>query len=326
MNRITVDNTHFEGMNNAYLFEGDGPTTLVDTGVDVPDTRNQFADALATFDLGFEDLDQVILTHWHADHAGLAGTIQAESDAIVVVHPADAPLVAQDEAATTAMNDLRDRLFEDWGIPEGPRNELLDFLDTEGTFSGTAPDVTDLDPDEQITAGNSTLEPIELPGHTSGLTGFVRETADGRELLSGDALLPVYTPNVGGADIRVENALAKYLDALDRIATGSFDRAWPGHRDPIDDPAARARTIIDHHRERTERVVAALESLEPADPWTVSAELFGDLENIHLLHGPGESYAHLSHLEDHGIVDRSSDGYRLLDPDPAIDSLFPDSP
>lgn len=323
MNRIPLDNTFFEGLNNAYLFDGDGPTTLVDTGVAVPETRTQLEDALSSFGLDVHDLDQIVLTHWHADHAGLAGELQAESGAQVLAHPSDAPLIEQDEDAMAAMEDRRDSLFEEWGIPDEPSAELLAFLENEGSLGGTPPEVTTLDTDDSIPAGAETLEPMHLPGHTSGLMGFIRETEGRRELLSGDALLPVYTPNVGGADIRVEYALERYLGALDRIADASFDRAWPGHRDPMEDPTNRARTIIDHHRERTERVVAALESLEPADPWSVSAELFGDLSNIHILHGPGEAHAHLEHLLAHDVVDHTDEGYVLVAEDPAIETLFP---
>ncbi|MFD1587621.1 MBL fold metallo-hydrolase [Halorientalis brevis] len=324
MKRIQLDNTFFEGQNNAYLFDGDGPTTLVDTGVAVPATRTQLEGALDDEGLSVRDLDQVLLTHWHADHAGLAGDLQAECGATVLAHPADAPLIEQDEEALAAMRDQRDRLFEEWGIPDGPRDELLTFLDGDETISGNPPAVTPLEPGETIAAGSETLEPMHLPGHSSGLTGFVRETADSRDLLSGDALLPEYTPNVGGADIRVERALEKYLGTLDRIATGAFDRAWPGHRHQIQDPTSRARAIIAHHRERTERVLAALDAIGPADPWAVSAELFGDLSTIHILHGPGEAHAHLEHLLAHDVVERSTDGYVRTEPAPAIETLFPE--
>jgi len=63
-----------------------------------------------------------------------------------------------------------------------------------------------------IDAGGVALEAMHLPGHTAGLTGFAfdpREVPDHEsvggadataELFAGDALLPKYTPNVGGAD------------------------------------------------------------------------------------------------------------------------------
>jgi len=132
-------------------------------------------------------------------------------------------------------------------------------------------------------------------------------------VFSGDTLLPVYTPNVGGADVRVDRPLEKYLRALRGMVDADYDRAWPGHRDPIADPTGRAQYIIDHHEERSWRVLDALDRTGPCDTWTVSAELFGELDSIHILHGPGESYAHLEHLEREGTVVREGREYRLAD-------------
>lgn len=42
----------------------------------------------------------------------------------------------------------------------------------------------------------------------------------------------------------------------------------------------------------------------PTDAWTISAELFGDLTGIHVMHSPGEAFAHLDHLESDGCVER----------------------
>jgi glyoxylase-like metal-dependent hydrolase (beta-lactamase superfamily II) len=130
---------------------------------------------------------------------------------------------------------------------------------------------------------------------------------------TGDALLPEYTPNVGGADVRVEKPLEKYLRALRRIADAGYARAWPGHRDPIDDPTGRAEHIVRHHEERAWRVLTALDESGPLDTWAVSAALFGELSGIHILHGPGEAYAHLEHLERAGAVTAEGRSYRIAE-------------
>jgi hydroxyacylglutathione hydrolase len=199
--------------------------------------------------------------------------------------------------------------------------EIRAFFDESDQIVGDPPTVDPFTDGDTFEAGDETLTAMHLPGHTSGLCGFVRETETGRELLSGDAVLPVYTPNVGGADTRVDQPLAAYLDALSAIEAAGFTRAWPGHRDPIDDPGGRAREIIDHHRERTERVVETLRDRGPADAWTVSAALFGDLEGVHIIHGPGEAYAHLEHLCAHDVVTRTDAGYELLDDEPDIAAI-----
>ena len=323
---VTLGNFAFEGLNNCYVLglEPDATTTLVDTGDAYPSTETELREGLAELGIGFADVEAVFLTHWHEDHTGLAGTIQQESGATVHVHEADAPLVSGDEAARAAMRERMESLVAEWGMPRASREELFGFMDG-AEAGGEPPSVTPFAGDETFDLGSVTLDPVHLPGHAAGLAGFEFETGRGTELFSGDALLPYYTPNVGGADVRVEGALAAYLETLTGIVEADYARAWPGHRGAIVDPAGRAADIVAHHRHRTERVVDVLRE-GPADPWTVSAELFGDLSSIHILHGPGESHAHLEHLEAAGVVAGAGQPreYELLESDPDLDALFPD--
>jgi glyoxylase-like metal-dependent hydrolase (beta-lactamase superfamily II) len=306
MERIPLSNAAFEGDNNAYLF-ADGPeTALVDTGDWTETTREQLRTGLDRFGVAFADVDRVFLTHWHADHAGLAGAIQDVGGASVHVHEADAPLVAGEADAWEDLQAEMERCFERWGMPDAERATLRDIL-VDSAVLGSGPDVTPFEDGATFTVDGTRLEAVHAPGHAAGLCVF----EVGSEVLSGDALLPKYTPNVGGADVRVEGALAKYLRTLDAVVAADYDRAWPGHRDPIDDPAGRAGTIIEHHAERAWRVLDALRRRGPCDAWTISADLFGDLEDIHILHGPGEAAAHLEHLADESTVVRDGREYRL---------------
>jgi len=321
---VALGNTIFEGENDSYVLglEPDSTTTLIDTGVATEGARSDLRAGLDRYGLSFADVEQVLLTHYHSDHAGLAGEIQAASGCPVFVHAADAPIVAGDPEALSARADRFRRVTEEWGMPAEKRDPLLSLLQSDEDLAGDPVDVTELGGGETFDLGPVELEAVHLPGHAAGLTGFAFEGDRGPELFSGDALLPYYTPNVGGADVRVEGALAAYLETLVGIVERDYARAWPGHRGPIIDPAGRAADIVAHHRERTGRVLAVLES-GPATPWEVSAELFGSLESIHVLHGPGEAAAHLEHLESAGIVSRSGKAFALETDAPDLDPLFP---
>ena len=336
--RIQLGNTVFEGANDVYLLDGE-TTALVDTGVSLPQVREELADGLADYGRSFADVDAVVLTHWHPDHAGLAGEVQAEGGADVYVHEADAGLVDGTETPLFADRDLQRETFERWGMPAADQERLIDFFDAVSTgLSGDPADVTAFADGDAIEAGGVALEALHLPGHTAGLSGFAfdpRTVPDHdpvagddatEEVFTGDALLPKYTPNVGGADVRVEGALAAYAESLARIVARDFDAAHPGHRQRIDGPSRRAAAILDHHRHRTRRVIEVLDESGPATAWEVSAALFGSLEDIHVLHGPGEAFSHLDHLADAGVVEPDGTAYRLVDPDPDVDALFPTTP
>jgi len=343
MERISLSNHAFEGNNNVYLFDDGTETVLIDSGDRMDSTREHLKERLAAHGVGFADVDRIFLTHWHGDHTGLAGEIQAAGDAEVYVHEYDAPLVEGDDDAWAEMFALQERYFDAWAMPEDKQAVLLERRMGADAL-GTTPTVTTFEDGDVFTFPgrdrDHELRVVHASGHAKGLSLFefdgdgaagdgggteddgaadgATAQSGGREVFSGDALLPVYTPNVGGADVRVERPLEKYLRALRRIVEAGYGRAWPGHRDPIADPADRASFIVHHHEERAWRVLDTLRRLGSADTWTVSAELFGELESIHILHGPGESYAHLEHLERADMVVREEDDdgvwqYRLAD-------------
>lgn len=323
---IGLENTVFEGSNTVYLLgaDGTGPLTLVDAGFDTPDIRDQLAAGMEAAGHAVADVDHILLTHYHGDHAGLAGWVQSESGAEIRIHELDAPVAAPDEAAYRDLRERQEAAFEAWGMPEPKREAVRVVLDEETDLATGSPSIEPIADGETVRAGPHELTAIHLPGHTAGHVGY--HAADGGVLWSGDALLPRYTPNVGGADVRLDGALAAYLESLERIVATAPESAWPGHRDRIDDPVGRAREIIEHHRERTRRVIRVLRERGPANAWAVSHELFGELEDIHILHGPGEASAHLEHLTDRGLVERDGDGtYALASPtdDLNLEGLFP---
>jgi glyoxylase-like metal-dependent hydrolase (beta-lactamase superfamily II) len=297
--RLQLENHEFEGSNSFYLLEGDGEAVLVDTGVSTPDVKRQFEEKLEGCGVGVDEIDHVFLTHWHADHVGLAGYVQEESGASVHIHERDAPIVEQDEEERDAMEEKQREALKDWGMPDGKRETLLAFITSNSTIQGSPPDLQKFDDGDRWEVAGTELEAVHSPGHTAGLASFA---TGNDEIFTGDAVLPVYTPNVGGADVRVERPLERYVETLLRIAERDFDRAYPGHREPIEEPTARALEIVEHHRERSARVVDVLREEGACDAWEMGAHLFGELESIHILHGPGESYAHLEHMERHGVV------------------------
>lgn len=310
MRRISLSNSAFEGDNNVYLFTQGSETVMIDTGDRMKSTRDQLAAKLADHGVGFADIDRVFLTHWHGDHTGQAGAIREQSGAEILIHERDAPLLEGDQAAWSDMETLRESYLEEWGVPPEKKRALLDLMPGSEMVGKSTP-VSTFDDGDVFSFNGIELEVVHTPGHADGLCMFELNREGVTELFSGDTLLPVYTPNVGGADVRVNAPLQNYLRALRGIAETDYVRAWPGHRGTIDDPAQRAEHIIQHHKDRAWRVLDTLRRRGSCDTWTISTELFGTLEGIHILHGPGEAYAHLNHLAQENIISKDGNEYSL---------------
>lgn len=325
--RITLGNPVFdmEGDNNAYLLV-DEVVALIDAGVATDATREQLVAGLSAHGLELADVDHLFLTHWHPDHAGLAGAVQAASDATVHVHEADAAIVAGEVEAFEELEGSREASLREWGLPEPARAEIAERLGggtgPRGYGAGDPPTVEAFEDGARFSLGDRELEAVHAPGHTTGSTCYVLGRED-REVFTGDALLPDYTANVGGADPRTEGALSAHLESLAALASAGYDRGWPGHGEPMAAPADRARAVLAHHRERAERLLDALD--DPTTVWEAAQALFGDLGEVHLMLGLGETHAHLEHLRRSGLVERADEGYVAVAANPgALAGAFPE--
>ncbi|WP_233204206.1 MBL fold metallo-hydrolase [Halegenticoccus soli] len=293
MRRITVSDGSPEGTNSAYALPERG--VVIDPGPPGDASWERLVDGLADAGLPISAVSAVFVTHWHVDHAGLATRLSDRADAALYLHRGDAPLVA-DYARERARRVERDaRRLTEWGVPEEAVRTVR---------AGDEPSPLPAQfPVRPLTDGDRVagVECLHAPGHTLGHAAFA---ADGA-LYVGDAVLPAYTPNVGGSDTRVENPLDTYLRTLDRLRSRP-ETARPGHGSEVA-LAARIDEIRSHHAERRRRIYAIVEERGPSTPWDVATRCFGELRGIHVKMGAGEAAAHLSHLEATGHVDRASD-------------------
>lgn len=307
-----------EGENSTYVLPDRG--VVIDPGPPGDPSWGTLTAGLRAAGLSVDGVETVVVTHWHADHAGLAPRLAAAADAELVLHEADAPLVADYAAERRHRLDRDARRLRAWGVPEATVTEVVD-----GDSPSPMPDAC---PVRAVADGESvaSVEAIHTPGHTAGHLAF----RAGEALFVGDAVLPTYTPNVGGSDTRLDSALETYLDALDGLAeqvgdAGSEPDAYPGHGATVD-LSGRIRAIRAHHAERLDDAVAALPAPDGADagrtPWAVARDLFGEMAGIHAKMGAGEAAAHLAFAADHGFAERvgeAPDRYVRRDPEPDLE-------
>jgi hypothetical protein len=73
----------------------------------------------------------------------------------------------------------------------------------------------------------------------------------------------------------------------------------------------RVDFMIEHHQDRSRRILEILSEQEGLTPWEIALRLFGSLRGIHVLLGLGEVDAHLESLEDQGRTQRANGRYSL---------------
>jgi glyoxylase-like metal-dependent hydrolase (beta-lactamase superfamily II) len=150
-------------------------------------------------------------------------------------------------------------------------------------------------------------EVLHLPGHADGHLALLRDGI----LIAGDTLLGSITPNVGLYPDSRPDPLGDYLASLERIIELDPRLALPGHHEPIEDPAGRARELIAHHGERLERTAEALDG-RPQSAYAVSFSLFPEpLSPTLRRFALAETRAHLEYLVRRDGARRVDDGERV---------------
>jgi len=275
------------GPRHVHCYVVDG--TLFDTGIGL--------DEPAWAALGIE---RIAITHFHPDHVGGAEAAAAATGAPVYQGALD---YAQCERVWGSP-DWPDRIaawFRTHGVPEPITAELIEQGHAFAPFIRFArgPELLY----EQNHLGGWSV--LELPGHADGHLGFLG--SDG-VLVGGDHLLARITPAVGLYPESRPDPLGDYLRSLERTIELAPRIVYPGHGEPIADAAARARELIDHHRERLAQVEHVL-GAEARSGFEVSRAVFGaELSPAQRRFAVAETLSHLERLVFAGRVVRAGTG------------------
>jgi glyoxylase-like metal-dependent hydrolase (beta-lactamase superfamily II) len=276
---------------HCYLLPGEDGSTLVDTGLGLPDAHERWRDV---------DAARIVITHFHPDHAGGGEDAQALTGAQMLQGATDYEQCQR----VWGREDWSERLaayLEEHGLPAPVADELRHEARTFGPFIRWARDPGLLAEGDEVDGWRV----LELPGHSDGHICLLRDGV----LVAGDHLLGEITPTVGLYPESRPDPLGDYLASLERTIELAPELALPGHGEPIADPAARAREIIEHHRNRLDETAAALGS-EPRNAYEVSLALFGDnLDASGRRFALAETLAHLERLVQEGRAVRHNAAY-----------------
>ena len=219
------------GVGRAYLYEEADRLTLIDTGV--ARSADRIFAAIESIGRKPNDLRQIVITHHHGDHIGSLADVVERTDAQVLVHALDAPVVRGDQRpsgpSTTGAMRLLNPLLARATRPAASARVDRELADG---------DEIDLDGGARV---------VHVPGHTAGSIAIYLPTR--RMLFAGDAAVNAFGlgPPSGPLGIFNEDR-TQARQSFRKLAALDFDIACFGHGRPLDREASLA------FRRRAERL------------------------------------------------------------------------
>lgn len=214
---------------NWYLVQEAGRLTLIDAGL--PGDWAAFTKALGRLGLSLTDVDAVLVTHHHPDHAGNAERLRA-SGARVLSHPADAPYLRGERHLSN--RGIVRYLWRPWYA-----QYLLRYAAKGITRTPAIAAIEDLADGERVDVPGAPRV-VHVPGHTPGSCALLLE--DRGLLFSGDALVTLDVARgprgqQGPQIVRGPHTddATRALESLEVLAATKAGVVLPGHGDPWTD-------------------------------------------------------------------------------------------
>jgi glyoxylase-like metal-dependent hydrolase (beta-lactamase superfamily II) len=295
--RIPVET--FPGhINNLYLVQDRGVSTLVDVGSGLPQSVEDLHGGVEALHTHFgvrvrlEQIQHVVITHSHIDHFGYVGWFQGHAGTAIYIHELDARVLSNfEERIVLASKDIR-VFLERAGLEPAAREDLEAMYRAGKSFFKSVRLDRKLRDGDRIGPGYVVHH---VPGHCPGQICLQVDDV----LFTADHVLARITPHQSPASITPFCGLELYLQSLDKIRRLPGIRlALPGHEEEIRDLGARIDAIAAHHRERLGRVLELC--AEPRSLLEVSRGLFGERSGYTRLLALEEAGAHVEYLFQRG--------------------------
>ncbi len=243
---------------NVYLIQGTKGYLLVDTGWNTGEAFDSLNKQLDNIGVGIKDISQIVITHIHPDHYGLASRIKQLSQAEISFHYLEENLISLRYHHSGNFFQELARWLHSNGVPPDELPDLPVASAGMSQFLDTVPPDISLRGGEIITTGTFSFQVLWTPGHSPGHICLYEP--DKKILLSGDHILHTITTNVSRQPHASDNPLGDYINSLKAIKKLAVDLILPGHENPFSNLRTRITELLQHHKERNNEILATIET------------------------------------------------------------------
>lgn len=251
---------------NTYIV-GTGTVAVIDPG---PADPLHLREIFSALEHG-ETVSHIFVTHSHRDHSPLARMLAEETGA---------PVLA-------------------FGTHEDGRSPVMQRLAAAGLAGGGEgideafqPDIRLADGDV-VQGGDWALEALWTPGHIANHLCF----AWGDAVFTGDHVMGWASSLVSPPD----GDLTAFMASCRKLTTRSDRVFYPGHGEPVSDPAGRLTWLIAHRETREAEILSGLSDGPKPIPQLARA-IYTDVEPALLPAAQRNVFAHLIDLNQRGLV------------------------
>lgn len=235
---------------NVYLLEGD-TLTLVDTGPNTDEAWETLVRGMQAAGYRLSDIQQIVLTHFHEDHTGLASQLKERTGATILAHPATAVWLREEAWFVEGRN----RFFTDVYVRAGLDGKQIQRV--IGLYEGLRHFGCTVEVDEWLQEGQSLpghpeWKVIYTPGHSQTHLSLYR--SDDASMILADHLIAHISANAFlEPTVRLEGerikTLVQYRQELIKLKDVPFRVGLSGHGVPILDSVS----LIDRRLQSMER-------------------------------------------------------------------------
>jgi len=288
---------------NVYIVEGNDGNLLIDTGWNTPEAFNALAREMKNSGFALKDITDIVITHVHPDHMGLAGKIAELTGASIAVSEIENNLLDSYYAHPETLISELIVFFMANGVPEWELKMLSEASFNIRSYVSPFKAAKLLKQGDIISMAPYEFQVMVTPGHSPGHICLYEPNK--KYFFSGDHVLPEVVPNVSYHPRSGEDPLGDYVKSLGALSDLEVRFVFPGHGSVFSGLGPMIDDIMRFHRDRMNKIQRTMGvetrnayEVAKAIPWIVNGEetAYDKLEPLDRRLAVLETLAHLQYL------------------------------